>query len=238
MKNGHWSHKKFNKEFETISKEDIDKSIDKIIIDGLNHVRLGSKTENLQNKHGVKMTQYICDRLSQEKIHHLIMTKRPEVFDLDLSKYGHIQIGISTNNDKLASIIEPGLPSPSERIKAFNKYQDEGDISLRIAPLIDSKKYPFDFDMINDFHSNKIQLEFLRINHLIKKGKLNDLIDLSNYNIWYGSYHHLPLEKKIVELNKFTNYGQLSVCEKEPEAYNFFIKNVNPNKEDCCNISI
>lgn len=84
----------------------------------------------------------------------------------------------------------------------------------------------------------KVQLEFLRVNHWIEKW-LDGMIDLSPYTLRHGGYRHLLLEKKIdaVAWIKDALPGtQLSVCEDVPDHWEFWRENVNPNLEDCCNL--
>lgn len=51
-----------------------------------------------------------------------------------------------------------------------------------------------------------------------------------------GGYKHLPLDKKIELINKIVGFKQISVCEDEDEAYQYWKYNFNPNEHDCCNL--
>ena len=51
-----------------------------------------------------------------------------------------------------------------------------------------------------------------------------------------SNYLHLPLEEKIKQIEKITGFKELTVCEDVTEHYEYWRKNVNPNKDDCCNL--
>jgi hypothetical protein len=89
-----------------------------------------------------------------------------------------------------------------------------------------------DVDKINDIKCDKIIVEFLRVNHRIKK---RFDIDYSEYTVKEWWYLHLPLEKKIEYLSKI-NKKEISVCEDVLEHYNYRRDNFNINKDDCCNL--
>jgi len=46
----------------------------------------------------------------------------------------------------------------------------------------------------------------------------------------------LPLEEKIKQLQKIKGFKEVTVCEDVDEHYEYWKNNVNPNKEDCCNL--
>jgi DNA repair photolyase len=86
-----------------------------------------------------------------------------EVLDKDLA---HIQITITSTDDEIASKYEMATRS-SDRIKAIEKLQELGyDVAIRLSPYI----IPYvDVDVINAIKCDKIIVEFLRVNHRIKK---------------------------------------------------------------------
>ena len=45
----------------------------------------------------------------------------------------------------------------------------------------------------------------------------------------------MPLERKIEYINKIKG-KQVTVCEDEDVAYEYWKNNVNPNPSDCCNL--
>ena len=61
-------------------------------------------------------------------------------------------------------------------------------------------------------------------------------IDYSEYTVKQNGYLHMPLEKKIEYISKIKGFKEISVCEDESEAYNYWKENFNANKEDCCNL--
>ena len=90
-----------------------------------------------------------------------------------------------------------------------------------------------DFDRLNSIKCNKIIVEFLRVNHWIKKWLP---LDYSDYTVKQSGYEHLPLEKKLEYLSKVTGFDEVSVCEDVSEHYEYWKECVNHNKEDCCNL--
>jgi hypothetical protein len=50
-----------------------------------------------------------------------------------------------------------------------------------------------------------------------------------------SGYVHLPLEVK-KELIKNIKFKQITVCEDESRAYEYWKKEFNPNPDDCCNL--
>lgn len=60
-------------------------------------------------------------------------------------------------------------------------------------------------------------------------------IDYSDYTVKEGGYRHLPLEKKIKMIGKL-KFDEITVCEDQSEAYEYWKNHFNPNPEDCCNL--
>lgn len=46
----------------------------------------------------------------------------------------------------------------------------------------------------------------------------------------------MPLERKRHYLSNIYGFEEVTVCEDEDEAYEFWQKVVNPNPDDCCNL--
>ena len=200
-------------------------------------MRLGGMTDCFQPIEKIYRTTYsTIKELNEAGVGYLIVTKSPmvadkeylEVMDKDLA---HIQITVTTTDDDFYQKLGfEKAPYPSERIKAIKKLQKAGfDVSIRLSPYIDGF---IDFDKLKGI--DNAVLEFLRVNHWIKKWFD---IDYSEYTLKQGGYFHLPLEKKIELANKIKQYFKsITVCEDEDEAYEWFKENFNPNKEDCCNL--
>lgn len=189
----------------------------------------------LEKKHRVTYETLKC--LNENHIPYLIVTKSTmiadeeyiEVLDKDLA---HIQISVTTTDDDFALTYERA-PVPSKRIKAIEKLQALGfDVQLRLSPFIPQF---IDFDIINSVKCDKILIEFLRVNSFIKKW-LD--IDYSEYTVKQSGYNHLPLEKKLGYIGKITGFKEMSVCEDEDSAYEYFKHNFNYNPNDCCNLRI
>ena len=199
-------------------------------------IRLGGMTDCFQpieRKH--RITYETIKALNEHRIPYLIVTKGAmiaddeyiEILDKDLA---HIQVTITTTDDALSLTYEKASV-PSERIKAIEKLQANGfDVSVRLSPFI--PEY-VDMDIINNIQCDKILVEFLRVNHWIKKW-FN--IDYSEYTVKQSGYEHLPLEKKLEYINRINNYKEKTVCEDETEAYMYWKNNFNHNSNDCCNL--
>lgn len=197
--------------------------------------RLGWMTDCFQpieKQYGV--TYEVLKEFRENKKPYLIVTKSDlvaddkylEVLDKDLA---HIQITITSTDDEIASRYENATRS-SDRIKAIEKLQRLGyDVAIRLSPYI----IPYvDVDVINAIKCDKIIVEFLRVNHWIKKWFD---IDYSEYILKEWGYQHLPLEKKIEYLKRI-KIPEISVCEDVKAHYDYWRENFNINKDDCCNL--
>ena len=201
-------------------------------------VRLGGMTDCFQpieRKH--RITYETIKALNEHRVPYLIVTKSAmvaddeymEILDKDLA---HIQVTVTTTDDALSLTYEKASVT-SERIQAIEKLQANGfDVSVRLSPFI--PEY-VDMDIINNIKCDKILVEFLRVNHWIKKW-FN--IDYSEYTVKQSGYKHLPLEKKLEYISRINNYKEMTVCEDETEAYMYWRNNFNYNSNDCCNLRI
>lgn len=187
-----------------------------------------------ENVYGI--TYKTIQLLNKRRIHYLIVTKSDmvasdkylEILDKDLA---HIQISITSTDDKTAFRYEKA-PSTSRRIAAIEKLYKLGyDVQLRISPFIFEL---IDFDILNSIKCDKALVEFLRVNTFIKRWFKE--IDFSQYTLKQSNYLHLPLEIKKRQLESITGFKELSVCEDVTEHYFYWKYNVNPNKNDCCNL--
>ena len=116
-------------------------------------------------------------------------------------------------------------------IKAIEKLQENGfDIALRLSPYIPEF---VDLSILNNVKCDKIQVEFLRVNSWIKKWFD---IDYTPYVISQSGYLHRTLADKQNLISKITGFKEVSVCEDETNAYNYWKNNFNPNPDDCCNL--
>lgn len=101
---------------------------------------------------------------------------------------------------------------------------------LELSPFI--PEY-VNFDALNALEIDKICIEFLRVNSWIKKW-FN--IDYKDYIIKQNGYDHLPLSKKKEYISKITGFKEMTVCEDESSAYEYWKHNFNHNPDDCCNL--
>ncbi len=201
-------------------------------------VRLGGMTDCFQPIESIQGVTYdTIKALNEERIPYLIVTKSDliaddkyiGVMDKDLA---HIQVTITCFNDELYKKLNYEKAAyPSARIRAVEKLQKQGfDVAVRLSPYI--PEY-VDYDVLNSIKCDKIQVEFLRVNSFIKKWFD---IDYSNYFVTQSGYQHLPLGIKKQLLNKITGFKEISVCEDETTAYEYWRDNFNPNPNDCCNL--
>ena len=191
-------------------------------------VRLGGMTDCFQQMERDKHITYETIKLlNKYGIGYLIVTKSDLVceymnlLDKDLA---HIQVTITFAPCEKAVSME-------RRIKAVEKLYDAGfDVAVRLSPFIPQF---VDYDRVNRIRCNKIIVEFLRVNHWIKKWLP---LDYSDYTVKQSGYQHLPLSKKIEYLAKITGFDEVSVCEDVTEHFEYWKEAVNFNKDDCCNL--
>lgn len=191
-------------------------------------VRMGGMTDCFQpieKQYGI--TAGTIRLLNKRGIHYLIVTKSDMVCEymgiLD-KQLAHIQI--STTFAPCEKAV-----STERRIAAVEKLEANGfDVAVRLSPYIPQF---VDYKRLNKIQCSKIIVEFLRVNHWIKKWLP---LDYSEYTVHHAGYDHLPLERKIVYLSRITGFDQLSVCEDCDDAYAYFKECVNFNKNDCCNL--
>lgn len=204
---------------------------------GVKVLRLGGMTDCFQPIELKYRTTYQTIRLlNRYKIEYLIVTKSHlvandeymKIYDKDLA---HFQITTTCLDDDLYKKLDYEKASqPSKRIEAIKKLQDNGfDVAIRLSPLIEDY---IDFDKLNSLGIEKAIVEFLRVNHWIKKWFD---IDYSKFTLKENGYEHLQLEEKKRILSK-VKIPIISICEDVDEHYKYWTDNFNPNKEDCCNL--
>lgn len=199
-------------------------------------IRLGGMTDCFQPYEKIAHVTYETIKcLNEHKIPYLIVTKSDLVADdeyIEILDKGlaHIQISVTSTNDLISTNYEKAVV-PSRRIKAIEKLQANGfDVQLRLSPFI--PQY-IDFDILNAVKCDKILVEFLRVNTWIKKWFD---IDYSEYTVKQSGYLHMPLDLKRKYIAKVTGFKEVTVCEDESEAYEYWQTNFNPNPNDCCNL--
>ena len=203
-------------------------------------IRLGGMTDcfqPLERTFGITLEAIKC--LNERRIPYLIVTKSDlvaqepylSVMDKDLA---HIQITVTcTDDDYYKKLNYEKAPLPSRRIRAIEILQEHGfDVQFRLSPFIPQF---VDFDVLNRVKCDKILVEFLRVNSWIGKWFR---IDLSEYTLKCGGYNHLPLYKKIEYMKNITGFKEITVCENEDKAYEYWKHHFNPNPYDCCNLRL
>lgn len=200
-------------------------------------LRLGGMTDCFQPcELNNRVTYETIKLLNKYEIGYLIVTKsdivaRDEYIEIMNKDLAHIQITVTMlDDDKYKELKYEKASLPSKRIEAIKKLQEKGfDIAIRLSPLI--PEY-MDFEELNKLGIKKAIVEFLRVNHWIKKWFD---IDYSKYTLKQSGYEHLPLEYKKELLEKI-KIPTISICEDYTEHYDYWKNNFNPNKEDCCNL--
>ena len=201
-------------------------------------IRLGGMTDcfaPIERSH--RITYSTIKVLNAYGIPYLIVTKSPLVAEYSkiLRKdLAHIQITVTCFDDERYKALNyEKAPLPSERIKAAEQLQAEGfDVALRLSPFIPEFFTSEDYEALNKSKVDKVIVEFLRVNTWVKKWFD---IDFTPYTVKHGGYQHLPLETKIEAIKKITG-KEVSVCEDEDRAYEYWKNNFNPNPKDCCNL--
>lgn len=199
-------------------------------------LRLGGMTDCFQPLEAEKrVTLETIKILNKYGIGYLIVTKshlvaEPEYLEVMDKKLAHIQVTVTTTDDERSTQYEKASV-PSKRIEAIEALQAAGfDVALRLSPYIDGY---VDFKKLNAVKCDKILVEFLRVNSWIRKWFD---IDYTPYTVKQGSYQYPTLEWKKGILAKITGFKQITVCEDESTAYEFWKAHFNPNPNDCCNL--
>ncbi len=199
-------------------------------------VRLGGMTDCFQPaEQRNRVTLLTLGILNKYKVEYLIVTKShtvsdPEYVALLDKDLAHIQVTVTSTSDARAREYEHASP-PSRRIEAVERLQTLGyDVTLRLSPYIDGF---IDFGILNAVKCDKILVEFLRVNAWIRRWFD---IDYTPYTVHQGQYSYPSLEYKMAVLRQITGFSQVTVCEDETTAYNYFRDNFNPNPHDCCNL--
>ena len=181
-----------------------------------------------------RVTYKTIKELNRGGIGYLIVTKshlvaEDEYMQLYDPKLAHFQITVTTLDDDLSLSYEKAS-IPSKRVAAILKLQDAGfDVAVRLSPIIEEF---MDFDKLNDLGFKKALVEFLRVNTWIKRWFD---IDYTPYVLKQGGYRFQRLsdKKRIIEKIKIP---EISVCEDYMPHFKYWNVNVNPNREDCCNL--
>ena len=191
-------------------------------------IRLGGMTDCFQPmERRERITKGTIELLNKYGIGYLIVTKSDlvcEYLNILDKQLAHIQISTTWIPCEKAV-------STERRINAIETLCAAGfDVAVRLSPFLPQF---VDFDRLNGIRCNKIIVEFLRVNHWIKKWLP---LDYSDYTVKQSGYQHLPLEKKIEYLSRVTGFDEVSVCEDVSEHYEYWKEAVNFNKDDCCNL--
>lgn len=198
-------------------------------------IRLGGMTDcfqPLELKH--RVTYKTIQHLNKRGVGYLIVTKshivaNDEYLCIYDRKLAHFQITVTTLDDERSLTYEKASV-PSKRIEAIKKLQEAGfDVAIRLSPIIEEY---MDFDKLNGLGINKAVVEFLRVNGFIKQWFD---IDYKPYKLKQGGYRFLRLadKKRLVEK---IHIPEISVCEDYLPHYKYWEVNVNPNRDDCCNL--
>jgi len=198
-------------------------------------LRLGGMTDCFQPAEFEHRTTLETIKLMNKyRIGYLIVTKSAHVADEEYMRVYdeelcHIQVSITTTDDKLAATYENASP-PSERIKAIEKLSKAGiDVQIRLSPYINGY---IDWKKFNAIKCESVLVEFLRVS---KKIRHWFPIDYSLYTVEQDGYWQMPLAEKRKILKNIKG-KVVSVCEDNTEHYSWWRDHYNPNPEDCCNL--
>ena len=201
-------------------------------------LRLGGMTDCFQPCEQIyRATYQTIEWLNQQRVGYLIVTKSalvaaPDYLKILDKELAHIQITVTCLDDHYSETFEKASP-PSQRIKAIFALQSAGfDVSIRLSPMVEEF---MDIDALNALGIEKCVIEFLRVNSWIRQWLQG--VDFSKYTIRQSGYYHLPLSEKQRIVEKI-RIREKTVCDDVTEHYLFWKENVNPNKEDCCNLRI
>ena len=191
-------------------------------------VRLGGMTDCFQPIEAQeRVTRETIKLLNAHGIGYLIVTKSDlvcEYMNILDKRLAHVQVSVTWVPCEKAV-------STERRIKAIETLHAAGyDVAVRLSPYVPQF---VDYDRLNAIRCNKIIVEFLRVNHWIKRWLP---MDYSEYTVKHAGYQHLPLDRKIAYLARVTGFDQVSVCEDVSEHYEYWRECVNANKNDCCNL--
>lgn len=135
-------------------------------------VRLGGMTDCFQECERTERTTYeTIRRLNARGIGYLIVTKNPlvaddEYIELYDRRLAHIQVSVTTTDDELNRTYESAEPY-SQRKAAIEKLTAYGfDVQVRLSPFIPGF---VDFEELASIQCDKILVEFLRVNHWVKR---------------------------------------------------------------------
>lgn len=202
-------------------------------------IRLGGMTDCFQPLElEQRVTYETIKALNQKRQPYLIVTKsdivaRDEYIEVMDTKLAHIQVTITCFDDDLyRKLSYEKAVVPSKRIEAVEKLYRAGfDVQVRLSPFIPEF---VDYERLANIQCDKLLVEFLRVNTWIKKWF--PTVDYSKYTIKQGGYQHLPLSEKIELLKNIRGFKEISVCEDEDSAYQYWNTSFNPNPNDCCNL--
>ena len=229
-------------DFQNPSVADIEKIRKKVakFPSGLPAIRLGGMTDCFQPvelEH--RVTYKTIKALNEKRQPYLIVTKSDivaydEYLDLMDTELAHIQVTITCFDDDLYHKLdyEKAVP-PSRRIWAVERLQERGfDVAVRLSPFVPEF---VNFERLADIKCDKLIVEFLRVNSWIEKW-FGRCVYLDGHTVKQGGYRHLPLDMKKQLLKYIHGFKEVSVCEDEDEAYEYWRDNFNPNPYDCCNL--
>ena len=203
-------------------------------------VRMGGMTDCFQPIEKLHRVTYKTIRLlNRRRIEYLIVTKSAMIADDDYLQImdkdlAHIQFTLTFTDDKQYKETDIEKATlPSKRIEAIEKLEANGfDVCIRLSPYIPEF---IDIDTLNGIKCDKVLVEFLRVNHWIRKW-LDGKCDLSEYTNNFHGYDHLPFDAKKAYIDKMGKTHTITVCDFEPAYLDFWKKEFNPNPDDCCNL--
>ena len=202
-------------------------------------IRLGGMTDCFQPAElKYRVSLEAMKALRRKRQPYLIVTKSDIVardeYLAEMDDLTHVQITVTMFDDeRYRRMGYEKAPPPSARVAAIEKLHAAGvDVQLRLSPYVPEF---VDYEKLAAVDCDKILVEFLRVNSWIEKW-FGQYADLSGYTVKQGGYRHLPLERKLELLHEIHGFDEVSVCEDEDTAYQYWKTYINPNPDDCCNL--
>ena len=208
--------------------------------DGMPAIRMGGMTDCFQPLERVERVSLNTIKALNEKNQPYLIVTKSDLIGADeyvgamRKDLAHIQVTITCFDDNLYKELGyEKAPLPSRRIAAVEKLYREGfDVQVRLSPFIPEF---VDYERLADIQCDKLLVEFLRTNVWIER-TLD--IDYSPYTVKHGGYRHLPLETKKELIKNIYGFKEITVCDDEDEAYEYWKHHFTPNPNACCNLSV
>jgi len=219
------------------------------LLEDRKRIRLGGMCDVfMPQEKELGVTYRLLQLFSQYNIPYLIITKSDLIATKKYQKalridLANIQLSIASLNRDASLILEPGAPTPMNRIFTLYELSKAGfDTALRVAPIILDINGQFDFQqfekMLTLGQPRTAIIEFLRISKSIKE-KIRQ-INPCLYPRFESNYWFMDPKFKYKVCKELRNICRdhkvaFTICEEESEMYEKS-KRLWANPANCCNI--